>query len=60
MAKIICDGTDTICPYCHTRFSQDGEYIDERPRNEECGECGKIYEVWQEICVTNCTRIIED
>lgn len=50
------DGCDCICPHCGDRYQVEIEDIDERVREQECGECGKVFEYWAEITVDHCTR----
>lgn len=50
------DDCDVICPYCGESYQAEGEDASECGREETCFHCERVYIVWQEFTVENCTR----
>lgn len=40
------------CPYCGHEYQPDADFYNDRVHDEECDECGEIFETWDEFDVT--------
>lgn len=49
------DGTNVICPYCKYEYQPEAEDFSEDIRDEECGECGRHYQLYQSFEVDHRT-----
>lgn len=52
------DECNIICPYCLKSYQAESEDFSDKVREEECFNCGKTFEVWQDFSVTHHTRPI--
>lgn len=53
-----CDDDKVICPHCGASYQPENEDFSEVVREEQCGACGKTYQVWQEFSVTHHTAAL--
>lgn len=50
------DSSNVICPYCKSEYQPECEDFDERPRDQECSDCGKTYRLYQSFSVDHHTE----